>query len=310
MKQLFRLLPSVYPLLLPEQELLKFITSKELKVLSKAGILVTGVPLQSAACQTCDALHEVHANSDSKFFYICPEAGKEYVEKDALATWMIQYQHLFESLTQKLNIAADIHEMQKGTLWRLGSVHLDKNSLPVYFSRGKIEDKLLKTTPGIIIIASRAQKSFETENSTKLVCLGDLIADKVGKNIWDKRKWVSALTSMHRRASFESNGDLLVDSKRIVSVKPTSAPFYFLKVLNKHFDNAVSQKNIFSYCEGKLAKLHGLSEWKSEYTEQTFSNKMKQLIKQGASDKKLIDKIIQSTRTSDSSKAYRLTNPD
>ena len=301
---------AVYPLALPEQELLKLITSKELKTLSQAGIFVTGVSLQSIACQTCDALHEVHTNSSSKFFYVCPKAGKEYIEKHELVTWTVQYQTLFLSLTKELNLAEDIHEMQKNTFWRLGTMYVNKNSLPVYFSRGKIEDKLLKTTPGIIIIASRAQKSLETENSTKLVCLGDLIADKVGKNIWDKRKWVSALTSMHRRASFESNGDLLVDSKRIVSVKPTSAPFYFLKVLNKHFDNAVSQKNIFSYCEGKLAKLHGLSEWKSEYTEQTFSNKMKQLIKQGASDKKLIDKIIQSTRTSDSSKAYRLTNPD
>lgn len=308
MKQLFKRLPLTYPLIFTERELLKLITIQEMQLLSNSAILVRGTPVEQVSCQTCTKYHEVYVE-DRKLFYICPDAGKEYVEKIDLSTWVFSCDHLFNSLIREFNLVANIQEKQKNTLWLIGTTHLNKNIVPVYFSRGRIDNTLLKTTPGIIITA-RCQTGLNGENITKLVPLEDLTTRKIGKYLWDKKIWQASLTHFYKRTIFEPNGDLLVDDKRVASVKPASASYYFLEILHKHYNDPVSQKEIFSYCEQKLAKLQGIKEWKSDYTEQTFCNKMKALIKQDATDKGMVNKIIQSTRTSNNEKAYRLTNSD
>lgn len=309
MKQLFKRLSLTYPLIFTERELNTLVTLKEQKTLTQLEILVRSTPLDNVPCQTCGEFHEVCAVGGN-VFYICPEAGKEHIEKIDLNTWVFQYNCLFDSLSKELSLITDRQELQKNTFWLIGTMHFNKDTVPIYFCRGRIDNTLLKTTPGIIIITARSQTNLNGENITKLVYLEDLITRKIGKHLWDKQKWQTTLSCFYKRTAFESNGDLFVDGKRTASVKPASASYYFLEILHKHYNDAVSQKEIFSYCEQKLAKLQGVKEWKSEYTEQTFSNKMKALIKQAATDKEMVNKIIQSTRTSNNEKAYRLTNFD
>jgi len=309
MKQLFRRLSLAYPLILTERELNRLIALKERRVLSQLGILGPGKPLDAVECKTCSTFHEIHVQSDERIFYVCPDGGKESVNPQDINTWTVRYGELFDSLSKGLGFDSQVVELREATLWRLGTTQVDNAIIPVFFSREKVAEPS-KTPQEITIVASHQPSKFVSDDTRLVIALEDILADNANRGLWSKRKWASLLTNRSRKTIFDSNGDLIVDGKRIAAISPSSPPYYFVEALNNKYNLAVSQDDIFSYCEQKIARQKGTTEWKSEYTPQSFCNKMKALIKHDAIDKKMIDQVIKHTRTTDGKNAYRLTRPD
>ena len=274
MKQLFKLLSQAYPLILTEYELDKIVTLKDRETLSHLEILIQNKPLDSVACKTCNSFHEIHSQSNKQIFYVCPDGGKERVEPQEVKTWTIQYSRLFESLSKGLGIELQVKQLQKNTLWQLGTISIGNNVLPIFFTHAEVEQILTNVQRGVIIITSR-QSEYTSDYARSVIALENILSDNIRRNLWSKKKLALLLANQNRKTLFSTNGDLIANGKRIASITPASPPNYFVEALNNKYDQPVSQDDIFSYAKRKIAESLRVSEWNSDYTPQTFCHKMK-----------------------------------
>ena len=242
MKQLFNLLPLDYPLILLEKELKSLLSGQEFTLLEKIGVLALDTPLNNISCQTCGEFHEVHVPSQSKAFYVCPEAGKEMVDVHDLRRWRFQYEQLFDSLSHNLGITRDFHVLKKKTCWQLGTIPLNNENIQVFFYRGKIDDAVVKDFPGIILMATFTQNSTSPDCLSGLISLTNLLEDKPVETMWSKSRWDRFVTKQRK---FVSTGIYSYPIELIFSGKE-------LKICGSQIDYQVFLASVHSDGSGVL----------------------------------------------------------
>jgi len=118
--------------------------------------------------------------------------------------------------------------------------------------------------------------------------------------------------TLNKAIILNPNGDLMINQERIVNVEPTSPDYYFLYTLHANFNQPIEHEQIYSFCVKKLAEVNNTANYEYQSTPQDFCSQRKSRIKAKIKEddkKKLFEKIIISTKTTEGKPAYMMTNP-
>jgi len=296
-------------------ELYRLFTAPVTHWVAENGIYKKNKALKEVQCKSCSDSHLVQTRNGS-FFYFCPvTSSKEWVDVSELERWTLNYKNLLLLLSSQLGLTGKIQTLEDDKVWLLGNTNLLRQKIPVYYCGKPTDSKALGvTTPFYVVISPR---NISKLDNSKAICIDthDLITLVKGEVLIDKEYFEETVSAKIQRVRFDTeNGDLWVDHQNVVQVKPGTPQYQFVMNLWQNFNSPVGHEAIYEYYHHEMARNQGVEpeQWKDEYTPQNFSNKMKSLIKKSAPDddtKKLVNKVIQVTKTVKGEAAYRLTNP-
>lgn len=255
-------------------------------------------------CDDCNASHTIQFQGKGHF-YIC-KGNKISLLKYNTQLWKFNYLRLIKCLADKLELDSPTKEIVPDKIWQVGRLKTDKQYVSVFYShKPSILDSIIGNK---VIITPGESKKIDEE--TYQFSLGDFLQlDKSGIVI-DKEYFEQVVLKVFKPVLFKKNGDIMVNGTKIGGIKPTSPQYYFILCLWDNFDEPVSHEEIFGYCKKKFKKVRGVPNW-AEYVPQTFCTKMRALAKDNVKReyKSLFDDVVISTKTTNSDKAYRMTNP-
>jgi len=294
-------------------ELFRLFTAPVTHWATQNGVYKKSKALKEVQCKSCSGSHKVKSRNGT-FFYFCPVTNsRDWVDVSELERWTLQSKGLLLLLSSKLELTGKVQENDK--FWSLGNANILGQKVPVYYCSEKTALISLGISQPFYVVISPEEVSDDDENSAILINTHDLITLAKGEVVIDKELFEETILAKVQRVKFdEKNGDLWVDHQNVVLIKPGTPQYLFIMNLWENFNNPVGHEEIYDFYHSEMAKNQGVEpeQWKDEYTPQNFSNKMKSLIKKNATDeeaKKLIQKIIQVTKTVKGEPAYRLTNP-
>lgn len=270
--------------------------------------------LKDVQCKSCSDSHRIQSRNES-FFYFCPVTNtKEWVDPSELERWTLNSKNLLSLLSSQLELTGKVQTIEEDKIWLLGKANLLGQKIPVYYCNKVVEVKDLELTTSFFVVISPENISKDAKGEAIVIHTHDLITMVKGLVVIDKEFFDEIVSAKIQRIRFEENGDLWVDNQNVVQVKPGTPQYQFVMSLWQSFNNPVGHEAIYDFYHNEMAKVQGVEpdKWKDEYTPQNFSNKMKSIIKKSAPDetaKKIIDKVIQVTKTIKGESAYRLTNP-
>ncbi len=292
-------------------ELNRLFTASVTRWATDNGIYKKVEPLKEVQCKTCHESHKVQSRNDS-FFYFCPTSGsKEWIDKGEIERWTLNSKNFLTFLATELELAGKLREIEAGKIWLLGN--LPGAKVPVYYFNHKADTGTLDKTSLLSVVIS-PEKITTKDSNLVFIPTSDLVTLIKGLVTIDKEYFNDFVSGKIQRVKFEVNGDLWIDHQNVVQVTPGTPQYNFVMSLWNNFNNPVGHEEIHKFCIGEMAKIQGVDadKWRDEYTPQSFSNKMKSLIKKSARDeatKALIDKVLQPTKTVKGDNAYRLTYP-
>lgn len=120
-----------------------------------------------------------------------------------------------------------------------------------------------------------------------------------------------------KNVDFTSDGDLIVNGDRIISLKPNTKYFFFLQILFINYGTAVSHEDLFKYVTDKLAESTGAQCYPYEKSNDDFShNCVSDIRKKIKSSKKaknnskllVFNKVVVPHSTQKGAPGYRMIN--
>ncbi len=303
-----------YPEPALEAHLKSHLEDDDIATLKNLGLLKRSSDLKELPCFDCDNNHFMPIKVEDKQPYcLCPyeDTHRNYLAPEEIATWTFDVETFLRQLSSKLKIEDNIEKTKVEGLWEIGGFSKDNTRHNCYFFLGRdfseVQD-FIQELPSIlrryIVFTSKTEiKTFEGEHEMLPIEVREIVDLKSGKLSFSKRSFENQLIHGFRRVIFSpSNGQLTVNGKVIVVIKPSIPEYHFLQILWDNFNEPVSHLRILQRIYEKTGK-------QFEDTAQKRSPKLKGQVKALATEPDLIEQIINSSKEEDGENGYIMVNP-
>lgn len=277
---------------------------KDFQKLLKKGVLVRSQNLEEIDCALCEDTHSCQIrNNKGTLSYICENGyGTKEVSDEEVAIFEYDNDVFLKVIAEELGITTsrssfkEVSSHSSDTFYSIG--RLEKDKADVFYLRNTNDFEIAlfvkDAKRGRKVILSNTEKPDTEENESILCCCLFDILSSSDKSIFDK-DGIEKIFADARRVSFDKNGALSLDGKRIYSAELNSPDFYFLLFLFENYGIPQPHSAIHHFVRDKRG--HDVAD-----TAQNFCQKMKSKIKKECQK---IDSII----TIPTRRHYMLSDP-
>lgn len=303
-----------YPNQISDPELHGYLSSDDIKILKDARILVRGSDLKEVPCPSCDENHWIETYMlDGQRYSQCPmDSGPIPITDSMVTVWVFQTEPFLALCGGRLKITVGVEKLAVDGLWHVGvSIKNDVRHYFYYYQGknpnaviGHIQSLPRKDLRHIVFTSHPQEFEFKDNNNQILViAITEIVSLKNEKLTIDKEYLDTCLVHAFRTVDFDpSNGDLCVRGEPIAAITPTTAEYYFAKVLWENFNMPISHTQIALYISDNMGKSFA-------DTDSNLCYKQKRAIKKLATNQKLIEQIFEPTNTLDGENAFRMRDP-